>query len=89
MKKNTKFKFNPEVTLGHVLQLGSFCIVLGTMWVNMDKRITSAEMREDFAAEERREFKRSVSTLAENQTLLIRAVDRITILFDERNKPKN
>ena len=83
-----RIRFNPEVTLGHVLQLASFFAVVTAMWFNMDKRIASIELRQDFATEERREMKRVLNALSESQVLLTRTVDRVTILFEERNKPK-
>ena len=33
-------------------------------------------------------MKRTPNALAESQVLLTRTVDRVTILFEERNKPK-
>jgi predicted outer membrane lipoprotein len=87
-KEQTRFRFNPEITLGHVLQLASVFAVLSAMWFNMDKRVTSVELRQDFAAEERRELKKSLATLAESQALLTRTVDRVTILFEERYKER-
>jgi hypothetical protein len=71
-----------------VLQLASFFAVVTAMWFNMDKRIASIELRQDFATEERREMKRVLNALSESQVLLTRTVDRVTILFEERNKPK-
>jgi len=80
------FRFNREVTLGNLLQLASFVVALVAMWTSMDKRLTAVEMRESFAVEERRDLKRSMATLAENQAVLARTVDRMSIVFDERTK---
>jgi len=80
------FRFNREITLGNLLQLGSFIVALVALWTSMDKRLTSVELRETFAAEERRDLKKSLSTLAENQAVLARTVDRMSILLEEHTK---
>ncbi len=79
-----RIRFNPEVTLGHILQLASLGAVLTTMWFSLDKRVANVELRQDLAGEERREMKRTLSALAENQVLLTRTVDRVSILIEER-----
>ena len=81
-----KFRFVPEVTLGNVLQLLSIAAAVIALWVNMDKRITAVEMRESYAIEERRDLKKSLATLAENQAVMARTVDRISILFEQHAK---
>ena len=81
-----RFRFTPEITLGNVLQL--FSIVAGVvgLWLNMDKRISAVELREHYAIEERHDMKRSLATLADNQAVMARTVDRISILFDQDAK---
>ena len=81
-----RFRFVPEVTLGNVLQLVSIGAAVVGMWVNMDKRITAVELRESYTVEERRDMKKSIATLAETQATLVRTVDRMTILFEQRSK---
>lgn len=81
-----RFRFVPEVTLGNVLQLVSIGAAVVGMWVNMDKRITAVELRESYSVEERRDMKKSIATLAETQATLVRTVDRMTILFEQRSK---
>lgn len=80
------FRFNREITLGNLLQLGSVVVALVAMWTSMDKRLTSVELRESFAAEERRDLKTSLATLADNQGVLARTVDRMSIVLEERRK---
>src|SRR5689334_15037213 len=80
------FRFNREITLGNLLQLGSCVVALVAMWTSMDKRLTAVELRESFAAEERRDLKKSLGTLADNQAVLARTVDRMSIVLDERTK---
>ena len=80
------FRFNREITLGNLLQLASFVVALAAMWTSMDKRLTVVELRENFAAEEGRDLKKSLGTLAENQAVLARTVDRMSIVLDERTK---
>jgi len=80
------FRYNREITLGNLLQLASFVAALVAMWTSMDKRLTSVELRETFAAEERRDLKRSLSTLVDNQAMLARAVDRTSIVLDDHTK---
>lgn len=80
------FRFNREITLGNLLQLASFIVALVAMWTSMDKRLTAVELRESFAAEERRDLKQSLATLVENQAVLARTVDRMSIVLDERMK---
>ena len=81
-----RFRFVPEVTLGNVLQLVSIGAAVVGMWVNMDKRITAVELRESYSVEERRDMKKSLGTLADTQATLVRTVDRMSILFEQRNK---
>ena len=83
-KKSGRFRFVPEVTLGNVLQLISIGAAVVGMWVNIDKRISAVEMRDSYATEERREMKKSLATLADNQALLVRTVDRISILIEHQ-----
>ena len=56
------------------------------LWVSLDKRISAVELRESYAVEERRDLKKSLATLAENQAVLVRTVDRISILFEQHDK---
>ena len=81
-----KFRFIPEITLGNVLQLLSIAAAVVGLWVSLDKRLAAVEMQESYAIEERRDLKKSLATLAENQALLARTVDRISILFDQHTK---
>ena len=81
-----KFRFIPEITLGNVLQLISLGAAVVALWVNMDKRISAVELRESYSIEERRDMKKSLATLAENQAVMARTVDRISILFEQHSK---
>ena len=81
-----RFRFIPEVTLGNVLQLLSFAAAVVGLWVSLDKRISAVEVRESYSVEERRDLKKSLATLVENQAVLARTVDRISILFEQHNK---
>ena len=81
-----RIRFTPEVTLGNVLQLLSIAAAVIGLWVNMDKRISAVELRESYSIEERRDMKKSLATLAENQAVMARTVDRISILFDQHTK---
>ncbi|HMP82707.1 MAG TPA: hypothetical protein PKA41_08410 [Verrucomicrobiota bacterium] len=81
-----RFRFIPEITLGHVLQLLSLVAAVVGLWVSLDKRISTLEVRESYAVEERRDLKKSMATLAENQAMLARTVDRISILFEQHTK---
>ena len=46
----------------------------------------AVEMQESYAIEERHDLKKSLATLAENQAVLARTVDRISILFEQHAK---
>ncbi len=81
-----KFRFIPEITLGNVLQLFSIAAAVIGLWMNMDRRISAVELRESFAVEERRDLKKSLATLADNQAVLTRTVDRISIMFETKTK---
>ena len=81
-----RFRFTPEVTLGNVLQLLSLAAAVVGLWVNLDKRISAVEVREAYAIEERRELKKSLATLVENQAVLARTVDRISIILEQHNR---
>ena len=81
-----KLRFIPEITLGNLLQLVSLAAAVVGLWINMDKRISAVELRESYAVEERRDLKKSLSTLAENQAVMARTVDRISILFEQHDK---
>ena len=81
-----RFRFVPEITLGNVLQLFSIAAAVIGLWMNMDRRISAVELRESFAIEERRDLKKSLATLADNQAVLTRTVDRISIMFETKTK---
>ena len=81
-----KIRFTPEITLGNVLQLLSIAAAVVGLWINMDKRISAMEVRENYAMEERHDLKASISTLSENQAVMARTVDRISILLDQHMK---
>jgi hypothetical protein len=81
-----RIRFTPEITLGNVLQLLSIAAAVIGMWVNMDKRISAMEVRENYAIEERHDLKASIATLSENQAVMARTVDRISILLDQHMK---
>ena len=81
-----KFRFIPEITLGNVLQLLSIAAAVVGLWVNMDKRISAMEVRENYAIEERHDLKASIATMTENQAVMARTVDRISILLDQHMK---
>jgi hypothetical protein len=52
----------------------------------MDKRISAMEVRENYAIEERHDLKASIATMTENQAVMARTVDRISILLDQHMK---
>ena len=81
-----RVRFIPEVTLGNVLQLLTIAAAVVGLWVSLDKRLAAVEMQESYAIEERHDLKKSLATLAENQALLARTVDRISILFEQHTK---
>ena len=81
-----RFRFIPEITLGNVLQLLSLVAAVVGLWVSLDKRISAVEVRESYAVEERRDVKKSLATLAENQAVLARTVDRISIMVEQYNR---
>ena len=81
-----RIRFTPEITLGNLLQLLSIAAAVVGLWINMDKRISAMEVRENYAIEERHDLKKSLATLAENQAVLARTVDRISILFEQHTK---
>ena len=84
-KQVKRFRFTPEVTLGNVLQLLSLAAAVVGLWVNLDKRISAVEVRESYAVEERRELKKSLATLLENQAVLARTVDRVSIILEQES----
>ena len=81
-----RIRFTPEITLGNLLQLLSIAAAVVGLWINMDKRISAMEVRENYAMEERHDLKASIATLTENQAVMARAVDRISILLDQHMK---
>lgn len=85
-KQIKRFRFTPEVTLGNVLQLLSLAAAVIGLWVNLDKRLSAVEVRESYALEERRELKQSLATLVENQAVLARTVDRVSLLIEQHNR---
>ena len=80
-----RIRFTPEITLGNLLQLLSIAAAVVGLWINMDKRISALEVRENYAVEERHDLKTSINTLTENQALMARTVDRISILLDQHS----
>lgn len=85
-KQIKRWRFTPEVTLGNVLQLLSLAAAVVGLWMNLDKRVSAVEVREGYAIEERRELKQSLATLVENQAVLARTVDRVSIILDQQSK---
>jgi hypothetical protein len=81
-----RIRFTPEITLGNLLQLLSIAAAVVGLWINMDKRISAMEVRENYAIEERHDLKASIATLTENQAVMARTVDRISILLDQHMK---
>ena len=81
-----RIRFTPEITLGNILQLLSIAAAVVGLWVNMDKRISAMEVRENYAIEERHDLKSSINSLTENQSLMARTLDRISILLDQHMK---
>jgi len=81
-----RIRFTPEITLGNILQLLSIAAAVVGLWVNMDKRISAMEVRENYAIEERHDLKASIATMTENQAMMARTVDRISILLDQHMK---
>jgi hypothetical protein len=84
-----RIRFTPEITLGNVLQLLSIAAAVVGLWINMDKRISAMEVRENYAVEERHDLKTSIATLTGNQALMARTLDRISILMDQQQKEKS
>ena len=81
-----RFRFIPEITLGNVLQLVSLAAAVVGLWINMDKRISGVELREGYSVREQRDMKKSLATIADNQAVLARTVDRMSILFEQHTK---
>ena len=81
-----RFRFIPEITLGNVLQLVSLAAAVVGLWINMDKRISGVELREGYSVREQRDMKKSLATIADNQAVLARTVDRMSILFEAHTK---
>ena len=81
-----RIRFTPEITLGNLLQLLSIAAAVVGLWINMDKRISAMEVRENYAIEERHDLKASINSLTENQSLMARTLDRISILLDQHMK---
>ena len=81
-----RIRFTPEITLGNVLQLLSIAAAVVGLWINMDKRISAMEVRENYAIEERHDLKISINSLTENQAVMARTLDRISILFEQHIK---
>ena len=69
-----------------MLQLLTIAAAVVGLWVSLDKRLAAVEMQENYAIEERHDLKKSLATLAENQAVLARTVDRISILFEQHTK---
>ena len=81
-----RIRFTPEITLGNLLQLLSIAAAVVGLWINMDKRISAMEVRENYAIEERHDLKVSINSLTENQAVMARTLDRISILFEQHTK---
>jgi len=81
-----RIRFIPEITLGNILQLLTIAAAVVGLWVSLDKRLAAVEMQETYALEERRDLKKSLATLADNQAVLVRTVDRVSILLEQHMK---
>ena len=85
-KQIKRFRFTPEITLGNALQLLSLAAAVVGLWMNLDKRVSAVEVRVNYAIAEQRELKRSLTTLVENQAVLARTVDRLSIILETQSK---
>ncbi len=85
-KQIRQFRFTPEVTLGNVLQLLSLGAAVVGLWTTLDKRVSAVEVRQSYAIEDQRELKKSLATLVENQAVLARTVDRLSIILEQQSK---
>lgn len=84
--QNKRIRFVPEITLGNMLQLLSIASAVVALWVSLDKRLSAVELQETYSLNERIDMKKNLQALTDNQAVMSRTVDRISILFEQHAK---
>jgi len=63
-------EWDAKINLGHVIQVVTFLILAGSVWVNLDRRITRLEMANGYVEVTLRELNDNQKILTDNQTKL-------------------
>lgn len=81
-----KPRFDGTVNLGHLLTVVSMVGALLTFFVTMRESVSRLDARVQFLERAQVSMVTTMDKLSDNQTSLVRAQDRITILFEQQAK---
>lgn len=74
----SRFKFIPEITLGHIIQLVLVGIPAVAFWVKLESRVSAMESSQQELKSVIREFNVSMTTVSQNQAVISALFDRHT-----------
>lgn len=80
------WRFTPEINLGHIFQIGTLITTIAVFAIRSDRRFTILEIRQDQAAKIIDSLQEQGKIAVENQTALIRAQDRLSVILDAMQK---
>ena len=79
-------RFNPEINLGHVLTAALMLASGLAVFINLNMRLTVLEVRVPTLEKSLEAIAITQKAAVENQIAQTRALDRITVLVEERNR---
>lgn len=85
-RQNRTWRFTPEINLGHIFQIGTLITTIAVFAIRSDRRFTILEIRQDQAAKIIESLQEQGRIGVENQTALIRAQDRLSVILDAMQK---
>jgi len=82
-------RFNPEVNLGHLLQIGSLIVAIVVFAVVTDRRFTVLEIKQLYYDKILEEIQVQVKLLSDNQTAVLRNQDKLTLILEGMKKQEH
>ena len=67
----SKIRFNPEITLGHIIHGLTMLGALVALWLNLNNRVTVVEVKQAYEEQKQQDLARSFEMAVENQNKLI------------------
>lgn len=85
-ERSRTWRFTPEINLGHIFQIGTLITTIAVFAIRTDRRFTILEIRQDQATKIIDSLQEQSKLSIENQTALIRAQDRLSVILDTMQK---